>query len=275
METIRYDTVAKHLHTFIEEKFHVSDIALVELELSFIEQFHVYLKTKQTLQPLSICRYLDCLIHVVNIAFIDGHMPRNPFALYHYSAPMPERTFLNEEELLKLQTTPLRKSSHEFNRDMFLFSCFTGICHADMCALTWKQIVQDNAGAWWVYGNRVKTGTPYVVKLLSIPLSILEKYRGAGGQEKVFSMARLPTMNRFMQKIIAACGIEKHITFHCARHTFATTICLKNDMSLETLSKILGHKNIATTQIYAKITAPMIDFAIDRVESKIEGKYAG
>lgn len=271
----RYDAVAKHLQAFVHEKYHVSDITLIELELSFIEQFHVYLKNKRTLKPLSICRYLDCLIHVVNIAFTDGHMPRNPFALYRYSAPMPERTFLNEEELQKLQTTPLSKSGHEFVRDMFLFSCFTGICYADMRALTWKQIVQDNAGAWWVYGNRVKTGTPYVVKLLSIPLNILEKYRGAGWQEKVFPMARLQTINRTVKKIISACGIEKPITFHCARHTFATTICLKNDMSLETLSKILGHKNITTTQIYAKITAPMIDFAIDRVESKIEGIYAG
>lgn len=269
-----YKATVKHLRSFMQDKFRRSDIALVELEASFIELFHVYLKTERNLKPMSVCRYLACLVNVVKIAFNDGFMPRNPFASYRYSASTPERTFLTAEELRKLQTSELRKGLHRFVRDMFLFSCFTGICHADMRSLTWKQFVQDETGAWWVSANRVKTGTQYVVKLLSIPLSIIEKYRGIEEQEKVFRMSTVSSMNRLLLQITRACGIEKHITFHCARHTFATTVCLMNEVPLETLSKMLGHKNITTTQIYAKITAPMIETAMTRLEGKIGDKFA-
>lgn len=269
----RYRVTTNHLSHFMKYKYHVSDKPLAELEVSFIELFHVYLKTERSLKPLSISRYLDCLVNVVNISFNDGLIPRNPFATYRYAAPTPERTFLTEEELRKFQKTSLCKSRHEFVRDMFLFSCFTGICHADMRALTWSQVI-DETNSWWVTGNRVKTGTQYVVKLLEVPLSILEKYRGIGGDEKIFPMSSYRSMNRLLKTVILACGINKHITFHCARHTFATTVCLMNEVPLETLSKMLGHKNITTTQIYAKITAPMIETAMTRLEGKIGDKFA-
>lgn len=269
----RYQAVAKHLRSFLQAKYRVSDMALAELELSFIEQFHVFLKTERVLKPLSVCRYLDCLIHVVKTAFNDGLMPRNPFAAYRYSAPATERTFLTEDELRKLQTTPLHERLH-FVRDVFIFSCFTGLCHADLRALGWKLFEQDETGAWWVSGNRIKTGTQYVVKLLPAAWSIVEKYRDVGRNDKIFPMTQLRATNRALLQIGRACGIEKHITFHLARHTFATTICLMNDVPLETLSKMMGHKNITTTQVYAKITTPMIDRAITQLAGRIGDKYA-
>lgn len=135
----RYLATMKHLQAFLTAKYRVSDIALAELELSFIEQFHVYLKMERALKLTSICRYLDCLINVVKIAFNDGIMPRNPFASYRYNEPTPERAFLNEEEILTLQLTALRTKKQRLIRDLFLFSCFTGICYADMKSLAWKQ----------------------------------------------------------------------------------------------------------------------------------------
>ena len=268
----RYLATMKHLQAFLTAKYHVSDIALAELEQSFIEQFHVYLKTERALKLTSICRYLDCLINVVKIAFNDGIMPRNPFASYRYNEPTPERAFLNETEILTLQHTALRTKKQRLIRDLFLFSCFTGICYTDMKSLAWKQLEQDKHGDWWVIGNRCKTDTQYVVKLLPSALSILERYRD--GADRVFAfMPHLNTVDRSLKRIAVLCGIDKKLTFHCARHTYATTICLMNGVSLETLSKMLGHKRITTTQTYAKVTQPMIDREVEMLKEKLADKF--
>ena len=269
----RYLATMKHLQAFLTAKYRVSDIALAELEQSFIEQFHVYLKTERALKLTSICRYLDCLINVVKVSFNDGVMPRNPFASYRYNEPTPERAFLNEEEILTLQHAALRTKKQRIIRDLFLFSCFTGICYADMKSLVWKQFEQDAHGDWWVTGNRCKTDTQYVVKLLPAALSILERCRDDGA-ERVFSfMPHLNTVDRSLKRIAVLCGIEKKLTFHSARHTYATTICLMNGVSLETLSKMLGHKRITTTQTYAKVTQPMVDREVEMLKEKLADKF--
>ena len=268
----RYLATMKHLQAFLTAKYRVSDIALAELEQSFIEQFHVYLKTERALKLTSICRYLDCLINVVKVSFNDGIMPRNPFASYRYNEPAPERAFLNETEILTLQHAALRTRKQRVIRDLFLFSCFTGICYADLKTLAWKQFGQDTHGDWWVTGNRCKTDTQYVVKLLPAALSILERYRD--GADRVFAfMPHLNTVDRSLKRIAVLCGIDKKLTFHCARHTYATTICLMNGVSLETLSKMLGHKRITTTQTYAKVTQPMIDREVEMLKEKLADKF--
>ena len=268
----RYLATMKHLQAFLTVKYRVSDIALAELEQSFIEQFHVYLRTECNLKLTSICRYLDCLINVVKVSFNDGIMPRNPFASYRYNEPTPERAFLNEEEILTLQHAALRTKKQRMIRDLFLFSCFTGICYADLKTLAWKQFGQDTHGDWWVTGNRCKTDTQYVVKLLPAALSILERYRD--GADRVFAfMPHLNTVDRSLKRIAVLCGIDKKLTFHCARHTYATTICLMNGVSLETLSKMLGHKRITTTQTYAKVTQPMIDREVEMLKIKLADKF--
>ena len=260
----RYLATMKHLQAFLTAKYRVSDIALAELEQSFIEQFHVYLKTERALNL--------CLINVVKIAFNDGIMPRNPFASYRYNEPAPERAFLNETEILTLQHAALRTRKQRVIRDLFLFSCFTGICYADLKTLAWKQFGQDTHGDWWVTGNRCKTDTQYVVKLLPAALSILERYRD--GADRVFAfMPHLNTVDRSLKRIAVLCGIDKKLTFHCARHTYATTICLMNGVSLETLSKMLGHKRITTTQTYAKVTQPMIDREVEMLKEKLADKF--
>ena len=268
----RYLATMKHLQAFLTAKYRVSDIALAELEQSFIEQFHVYLKTERALKLTSICRYLDCLINVVKVSFNDGIMPRNPFASYRYNEPTPERAFLNEAEILTLQHAALRTKKQRIIRDLFLFSCFTGICYADMKSLVWKQFEQDAHGDWWVTGNRCKTDTQYVVKLLPAALSILERYRD--GADRVFAfMPHLNTVDRSLKRIAVLCGIEKKLTFRVGRHTYATTICLMNGVSLETLSKMLGHKRITTTQTYAKVTQPMIDREVEMLKEKLADKF--
>ena len=269
----RYLATMKHLQAFLTVKYRVSDIALAELEQSFIEQFHVYLKTERALKLTSICRYLDCLINVVKIAFNDGIMPRNPFASYRYNEPAPERAFLNETEILTLQHAALRTRKQRMIRDLFLFSCFTGICYADLKTLAWKQFGQDAHGDWWVTCNRCKTDTQYVVKLLPYPLFLLDKYRGLAGNRYLFKLSSLDSIDDSLKNIARECGIDKQLSFHSARHTFATTITLSQGMAIETISKLLGHKNIRTTQIYATITHSKLDGDMERLSKRLDTLY--
>lgn len=270
----RYYKSIDHLRSFMRKEYRVSDMPLAELEQSFIEQYHVYLKSVLGLKPTTVCGYLKCLKYVVKIAFNNGWMPRNPFALYQYTAPNPERGFLTEDELRRMMTTRLRYKRQDYNRDMFLFSCFTGICYADMSTLTYDQLEQDANGDWWISGNRQKTETKYVVKLLPYPLFLLDKYRGLAGNRYLFKLSSLDSIDDSLKNIARECGIDKQLSFHLARHTYATTICLSNGVSLETLSKMLGHKNITTTQIYAKVTHPMIDREVDMLKEKLADKFA-
>ncbi|CBK63486.1 site-specific integrase [Alistipes shahii] len=214
----RYCKCSEHLHSFMEKVYRVKDMPLLELEQSFIEKFHTYLFHDLGMSPNGLSGYLKCLKYVVKMAFNNGWMPRNPFALYRYTPPQVERGYLTNEELQRLMTTPLRHKCQARTRDLFLFSCFTGICHADMRSLEWKQFEQDAAGNWWVSGNRMKTGTKYLVRLLPVPLSILNKYKGLAGPEKVFPMSTVKVMDRSLKFIAAACGIEKQLSFHLAKH---------------------------------------------------------
>ena len=270
----RYLATMKHLQAFLTAKYRVSDIALAELEQSFIEQFHVYLKTERALKLTSICRYLDCLINVVKIAFNDGIMPRNPFASYRYNEPAPERAFLNETEILTLQHAALRTRKQRVIRDLFLFSCYTGIPYGDMCRLTTEDLEVAEDGEVWIKTARKKTKIDYEVPLLDIPLLILDKYRDMAPEGKLLPMYSNNELNRTLKRIAAICGIERKLVFHCGRHTYATEITLSHGVPLETVSKMLGHSRISTTQIYAKVTDDKIDMDTRSLEEKIAGRFS-
>ena len=182
----RYYKSIDHLRTFMRKEYNVSDMPLAELEQSFIEQYHVYLKSDLGLKPTTVSGYLKCLKYVVKIAFNNGWMPRNPFSLYQYTAPNPERSFLTEDELRRMMTTELRYKRQDYNRDMFLFSCFTGICYADMASLTYDRIEQDAQGEWWISGNRQKTETRYVVKLAAVCVVHPEQVPGSDRRRTCF-----------------------------------------------------------------------------------------
>ena len=140
--------------------------------------------------------------------------------------------------------------------------------------LTCEQIIPDTKGHLRMHGNRCKTGGEYTIKFLPAALRLLEKYRGTAPSPLAFDMPGLSSINCSLRRITKQCGISRHITFHAARHTFATTLCLSQGIPLSTVSKMLGHKQITTTQIYAQTTPIMIEDAIDRVESRLGGKFA-
>ena len=257
---------------FIQEKYKLSDVPFTALNRSFIDNYDLYLRTERRFALGTIVLLVTRLNTIVGEAIAEGIITADPFAGYEAEHPEREQKYLTAAELQRLMTTPLHDPKLYHIRDLFLFSCFTGICYADLKTLAWKQLEQDTHGDWWVTGNRCKTDTRYVVKLLPAALSILERYRD--GTDYVFSfMPHLNTVDRSLKRIAALCGIEKKLTFHVGRHTYATTICLMNGVSLETLSKMLGHKRITTTQTYAKVTQPMIDREVEMLKIKLADKF--
>lgn len=197
----RYVKCIEHLQSFMEKEYRMKDMPLAELEQSFIEKFHAYLHYDRGMSPNGLSNYLNCLKYVVKIAFNNGWMPRNPFATYRFTPPQVERGFLTEEEIRRLQTTPLRHKRQDRTRDMFLFSCFTGICHADMKSLTYDQLSQDANGDWWITGNRLKTGSKFMVKLLPVAKSIIDKYKGLTNDNRIFIMSTVKVMDKSLRFI--------------------------------------------------------------------------
>ena len=145
-------------------------------------------------------------------------------------------------------------------RDLFIFSCYTGLAYIDISKLTRNHIVKGIDGQLWIHTYRQKTSTPTKIPLLSIPLEIIDKYKEhflcEGG--KLLPIFSNQKMNAYLKEIAALSGINKELTFHCARHTFATTVTLSNGVPIESVSKMLGHTNITTTQHYARITEQKI-----------------
>jgi integrase len=164
---------------------------------------------------------------------------------------IPAPRYIPSEELEKLMNTPMNSNAQEFTRDMFVFSCFTGLAYADLRNLSVHQIFKDDDGTMWLNINRQKTGSSSFIPLLDIPVQLIEKYRGTAPGDRVFPMKGNSIMNRHLKKIARHCGIDRRLTWHAARHTFAT-VCRKLGENLAMISESMGHKNDTTTDIYFK-----------------------
>ena len=279
---LRYQTLRRDLSLFVCQNYKVRDIPLAELDQSFAEKFAAYLKHLKGLADTTVSIEIKSLKHIIKKAFNDGQTDKNPFAYYYYVAEQPEIEYLTEEDINRLINGKVRQQRQDRTRDMFLFCCFTGLSYADLAKLTYDELTQTPDGEWWITSIRQKTKVAFTVKLLPVAKAILEKYRiptnrfnrlSPGNSDKVFPVASLKSSDASLKHIARQCGIAKNLKFHIARHTFATTVTLMNGIPLETVSKMLGHKYTTTTQIYAKVTNPMIDKAITQIEGKIGEQF--
>ena len=169
--------------------------------------------------------------------------------------------------------TPIAHQRTNFVRDMFILSCWTGMAYVEDKNLRESNIKEKEDGSKWIIINRQKTGTPSYIPLLDIPMRIIEKHRGTGKDGKLFNLMNSPEVNLYLKVIAIAAGIEKRLTYHVARHSFATSICLTQGVPIETLSQMMGHTNIKTTQIYAEVTKTKINEDMTNLAERIEGKY--
>ena len=279
---LRYQTLRRDLGVFIEREYKVKDIPLAELDQSFAEKFAAYLKHVRGLADTTVSVEIKSLQHIVKKAFNDGQTDKNPFAYYYYVAEQPEIEYLTEEDINRLINGRVSQQRQDRTRDMFLFCCFTGLSYADLAKLSYEKLTQTPDGAWWISSIRQKTKVAFTVKLLPVAKAILEKYRIPtnrfngllpGNPDRVFPVASLKSSDACLKQIARQCGITKNLKFHCARHTFATTVTLMNGIPLETVSKMLGHKYTTTTHIYAKVTNQMIGNAISRIEDQIGEQF--
>ena len=246
-----------HVAAFIKANYKRSDLSMLELTPDFIKEFAVFLSTDRGLQNGSIWTNCMWLKGVVMRAHFNGLIPRNPFAQFHISPNIKEREYLTEDELKTLMTHEFADSKLSYIRDIFVFASFTALSFVDIKELTTDDIVEVN-GDKWIISKRHKTKIPFQVKLLDIPLQIIKRYEPFQTDKSIFPNLNYWSICKPLKKMIKECGIRKAISFHCSRHGFAT-LALSKGMPIESVSRVLGHTNIVTTQLYAKITTQKID----------------
>ena len=260
-----------HVAAFIRANYKRSDLSMLELTPDFIKEFAVFLSTDRGLQNGSIWTNCMWLKGVVMRAHFNGLIPRNPFAQFHISPNIKEREYLTEEELKTLMTHEFADAKLSYIRDIFVFASFTALSFVDVKELTTDDIVEVN-GEKWILSKRHKTKVPFQVKLLDIPMQIIKRYEKFQTNKSVFPNLNYWSICKPLKKMIKECGITKDISFHCARHGFAT-LALSKGMPIESVSRVLGHMNIVTTQLYAKITTQKIDHDLTMFGDKLNQSF--
>ena len=266
----KYHAVYKHLKSFLQTRHHLSDIALKEIQPTFATDFETFLLTYCHLSHNTVWLYSFPVRMLMHRAMENGWLVRYPFSDYNISQQRPERVFLTKEEIRLLIDAPKLTPAQTFIRDMFLFCTFTGLAYIDLKNLREENIVRSSLdGDVWIRTRRQKTSVEVNVKLLDIPLQILDKYSGLSNNGYLFPIPSHVYCCNQLKIIIKKCGIDKHVTWHVARHTMATVVCLSNGMPIESVSSLLGHKCITSTQIYAKIINEKLGREIDTLSTKL------
>ena len=262
----------RRLASFLEYEYHVKDIAFKELKRDFIEKFVVYLSSIQGMRSGTIHSTVKKLKLMTYTAYKNGWIAVDPFAGFHVRPKYAERRYLSASELQAVMDVKLPNYRTGINRDVFVFCAFTGLRHAEVVKLTHADIHTDDNGERWIIDKRQKTGMQFRVKLLPVAEMLYERYKDmhlAG--DKVFPLKGThKTLNMSLRQVARHAGLSFNPTIHMARHTFATTVTLTQGVPLETVSKMLGHKHITTTQIYAKITNDKIGQDMAALSEKLD-----
>ena len=273
-----YDNYRKRrnrLASFLEYEYHVKDIAFKELKRDFIEKFVVYLSSVQGMRSGTIHSTIKKLKLMTYTAYKNNWIAADPFAGFYVKAEYSERRYLSASELQAVMDVRLPNYRTGINRDAFVFCAFTGLSHADVVTLTHADIHTDDNGERWIIDRRQKTGTQFRVKLLPVAEMLYERYKEmhlAG--DRVFPLKGThKTLNMSLRHVARHAGLSFNPTIHMARHTFATTVTLSQGVPLETVSKMLGHKRITTTQIYARITNDKIGRDMAALSEKLNGIF--
>lgn len=266
----KYDLTYRRLKEFLKVKMRKNDILLCQVDRNFVMDFEAYLKIEYKLDTNSSEKLMRIFKRITTMCFKNGQMPKDPFCEHKLKKVKKDRGYLTKSELEKFIDFKPDNKRLEKVRDIFLFCCFTGFDYSTTAALTEKDIVTDDDGSLWIETHRIKTGTPSKVKLLDIPLSILKKYELRRDGNFLLPVMSNAKYNLYLKEIASICGIEKRVTSHLARHTFATTVTYANGVSIESISKMLGHTKLSTTQIYARIVDKTVSNEMDKLATKLE-----
>ncbi|MCF8716316.1 site-specific integrase [Joostella atrarenae] len=244
----RYRTAKKHIENFIKNEYKLNDIPVTDVDYRFISGFEYYLKTVRKCSHNTAIKYITNFKKIIRIALANDWIKKDPFLNWKVRLKNVEREFLLKKNL--------RTPRLEQVRDIFIFCCFTGLAYADVEKLNENDITIGIDGEKWIKTKRKKTNSKSNIPILPIAAMILDKYSDYidnKGHNKLLPVLTNQKMNAYLKEIADLCGINKNFTPHMARHTFATTVTLSNGVPIESVSKMLGHSSLKTTQHYAKI----------------------
>ncbi|WP_117883747.1 site-specific integrase [Aureibaculum luteum] len=268
----KYKTAYKHVKNFLAYKFKLKDIPIERINHSFITNFEFYLKSVKNCNHNSTLKYIKNFKKIIIIALSNGWIDKDPFINYKARTKIVEREFLTKEEIQLMLYKKFHAPRLELVRDIFIFCCYTGFAYVDVKKLTKNNLVKGIDGEMWIMTNRTKTNTPSNIPLLPTALMILDNYKDH--IDVINGDILLPVLsnqksNAYLKEIADLCGITKNLTTHLARHTFATTVTLSNGVPIESVSKMLGHKSLRTTQHYAKILDRKVSDDMAILKSKL------
>lgn len=267
----RYTTSYKHTLSFMQWKYNINDIEISKLNFEFISEYEFWLKSVRNCDHNTTMKYLSNFRKIVNRCIRNGWLQRDPFMGFKMTKREVERTALTEAELNLLTGKKFAVERLGIVRDIFLFSCYSGLAYADVKKLKRSEIIIGIDGEKWIVSKRQKTDIAARIPLLPSALRIIDKYYDhplSLIEDRVLPVLSNQKMNAYLKEIADLCGIHKILTFHIARHTFATTVTLSNGVPIETVSKMLGHRNLKTTQHYAKILDVKISFDMQKLRNK-------
>jgi site-specific recombinase XerD len=249
-----YKTTLKYLIEFIPNRFGRNDIKLSEVNYKFCEAFFEWLTTRKNCKNNGAGKQIQRVKKLLNFSIRLGYVNSNPMSTFPLKFKLQERVALNERELNAIEELTLQRDTLKKVKDIFLFQCYTGLSYSDVCRLSQEHLVEGREGVLWIKMKRTKTNVSFSIPLLEPAMKLIKRYEGNRSNSK----ALLPVlsnqkMNENLKLIQELAGLSKNLTSHLARHTFATTITLTNGVPIETVSKMLGHTSLKTTQIYAKV----------------------
>jgi len=267
-----YNTSEKHLTGYLQSEYGKTDIEISQLNHAFITGFEFYLKAECKISGVSAAKYIKHLKKIVNYCIANNWLSQNPFVNFKSSAKAKERTYLTQQELDAITNKKFVVERLTQVRDVFVFCCYTGLSYADVKKLKRNELGIGMDGGQWIFTSRQKTDTSSRIPLLPVALEILNRYHDhpqCENQGLLLPVLSNQKMNAYLKEIADLSNVFKHLTFHLARHTFATTVTLSNNVPIETVSKMLGHTNIKTTQHYAKI----LDMKVSKDMALLKEKY--
>jgi len=261
----RYKTTEMLVKEFLRKKMNLSDFQVSKLSNSFLTQFDEYLKTERSNNHNSALKYVKNLVACVNYAVDNGLIDKNPFTKYKTKFQRTFAPILTEDELWKIENKVMDVERLEVIRKIFLFQCYTGLAYCDVKNLLGENIISVHDKKW-IFTKRMKTEIPVRVPLLKKAEQILDDFPSG------FPVPSNQKMNSYLKEIAVLAGVDKNISTHVARRTFATTVALTNGVSIESVSSMLGHANIRTTQIYAKVVPQKVLREMEAMEAMIESR---
>ena len=252
----RYETSLRHTQAFLKYQYGVSDINIRKIDNAFVSDYDFYLRSIRKCANNSTLKYIRNFGKIIRICLSNGWIVANPFTNYKGKTKIIDRVYLSAEELQRMADKQFDIERLGHVRDVFLFCCFTGLAYVDIKKLKTSQIKKGLDGEQWIFINRQKTDSRSAIPLLPTAVKLIEKYSKhplCVNRDTPLPVPSNQKMNGYLKEIADVCGINKILTSHIARHTFATTVTLSNGVPIETVSKMLGHASIRQTQHYAKI----------------------